>query len=289
MASLPENTDTLEAADGIRIFYRHYPADAERGRLVIAHGLGEHSGRYINILDCLLPLGFSIWLPDHRGHGKSGGKRGHIQDFRQYLFDLHAMVELARRDITRNQKTLLLGHSLGGLIALYYAQQYPEHVDGIVVSSPALGMIVAIPPLKKMLATLMSRLWPGLSLSNELNSGKISHDPDVVSAYENDPLVHDRVSARFFNELIGAMETVNRQTDLIQVPILMQLAGNDHLVDAESAECFYRRLKAPDRTLRIYPGFYHEIYNETQDRRNTALNDLRAWLVERAWGMDNDD
>lgn len=270
------------ADDGISIFYRNYPADPERGRLVIAHGLGEHSGRYVNVIERLQPLGFSIWVPDHRGHGKSGGKRGHISNFMQFLLDLHRLVELAGRDLSENQKCFLLGHSMGGLIALRYVQQHPQHVDGLVVSSPALGMIVKIPLIKSLLGSMMSRIWPGLTLGNELDSGKISHDPDAVSAYENDPLVHDRVSARFFTEFLGAMQTVHQQASLLRAPVLMQLAGDDHLVNAASSKQFYRKLETPDKTLHVYEGFYHEIYNETQDRREAALQDLEDWLGERA-------
>jgi alpha-beta hydrolase superfamily lysophospholipase len=243
--------------------------------------LGEHSGRYLNVVQRLLPLGFSIWVPDHRGHGQSGGKRGHVLDFRQYLSDIRLVVELAGSDLSFDQRCFLLGHSLGGLMALYYAQQHPEDLKGLVVSSPALGMVVEIPLFKRLMGSFMSRLWPGLSLGNELDSGKISHDPNVVRAYRDDPLVHERVSARFFTELLGAMATVNQQSASLRIPLIMQLAGDDHLVNAASAERFYGELKAPDKTLHVYPGFYHEIYNETQDRQEIAFRDLAAWLEER--------
>ncbi len=119
-----------------------------------------------------------------------------------------------------------------GLIAIYFAQRFPELVNGIVASSPALGMIIEVPAAKKILGSLMSFLWPSLTMGNELDADRISHDSNVVSAYENDPLVHDRVSSRFFTELLAAMETVNRQASSLRVPILMQVAGDDHLVNA---------------------------------------------------------
>jgi alpha-beta hydrolase superfamily lysophospholipase len=281
MSTLPEKTGTFEGSDGVDIFYRHYQAEPERARLVIAHGLGEHTGRYGNVIERMLPMGISVWAPDHRGHGQSEGKRGHVLNFMQYLTDMRSMIELARDGLDDDNKFFLLGHSTGGLIAIYFAQRFPELVDGIVASSPALGMIIEIPAAKKILGSLMSFLWPGLAMGNELDAGKISHDPEVVIAYNTDPLVHDRVSSRFFTEFMAAMETVNQQASSLRVPILMQVAGDDHLVNARTSEQFFEKLAVPDKTLHIYEGLYHEIYNELAGQREKVLEDLEDWLRER--------
>jgi len=278
MTALSEKTGEFSGSDGIKIFYRQYQAESERARMVIAHGLGEHSGRYGNVVERVLPKGFSVWVPDHRGHGQSGGKRGHILNFVQYLTDLRSMIELAKKDIPGEIPCFLLGHSMGGLIALYFAQRYPELIDGVVASSPCLGMVIEIPPVKKVLGSFMSYLWPGLIMGNELDATKISHDPDVVKAYENDPLVHDRVSARFFTELMAAMESVNHQASTLNVPVLMQVAGEDYLVDADSSKHFFERLTLQDKTLYVYDGAYHEIYNAPEDQKVKVLEDLEAWL-----------
>jgi len=278
MTALSGKTDEFSGSDGIKIFYRQYQAESERARMVIAHGLGEHSGRYGNVVERVLPKGFSVWVPDHRGHGQSGGKRGHILNFVQYLTDLRSMIELAKKDIPGEIPCFLLGHSMGGLIALYFAQRYPELIDGVVASSPCLGMVIEIPPVKKVLGSFMSYLWPGLIMGNELDATKISHDPDVVKAYENDPLVHDRVSARFFTELMAAMEFVNHQASTLNVPVLMQVAGEDYLVDADSSKHFFERLTLQDKTLHVYDGAYHEIYNAPEDQKVKVLEDLEAWL-----------
>jgi alpha-beta hydrolase superfamily lysophospholipase len=111
MSNLPEKTGTFAGSDGVDIFYRHYQANPERARLIIAHGLGEHSGRYGNVIERMLPLGFSVWAPDHRGHGQSGGKRGHVLNFMQYLTDMRSMIELARDGLNNDNKCFLLGHS----------------------------------------------------------------------------------------------------------------------------------------------------------------------------------
>ena len=276
-----EKTGSFAGSDGVNIFFRHYTAESERGRLVIAHGLGEHSGRYGNIIRRLLAKGISVWGLDHRGHGQSEGKRGHVLNFMQYLTDLHSMLDLAREGISAGRKCFLLGHSMGGLIAIYYAQRFPELIDGVLASSPALGMVIEIPAAKKILGSLMSFLWPSLTLGNELDAGKISHDPDVVSSYTNDPLVHDRVSSRLFTELMAAMETVNHQAATLQVPILMQVAGDDHLVNARTAAHFFDNLELQDKILHVYDGLYHEIFNEVEAQREQVFHDLEDWLEKR--------
>ena len=278
MAEYHEKTDTFASHDGVKIFYRHCQAADERARLVIAHGLGEHSGRYGNVVNRLLPVNYSLWIPDHRGHGRSGGKKGHVLNFEQYLLDLRLMVEMAREDLPQGRKIFLLGHSMGGLIALYFAMQSPELIDGVIASSPALGMVIEVPAVKNVLGKVMSLMWPGLLLGNELDATKISRDESVVKAYQDDPLVHDRVSARWFTEILSAMEAVNRQTSRMQIPLLMQVAGDDHLVNAQSSRQFFENLTVADKTLHMYDGLYHEIYNELDDQRQKVLGDLEAWL-----------
>ncbi len=281
MNTIAETTGHLVGSDGIEIFYRQYRAESERARMVIAHGLGEHSGRYGNVIERLLPNGISVWVPDHRGHGQSGGKRGHVLNFVQYLTDLRLTVELAKKDMPGEMPCFLLGHSTGGLIALYFAQRYPELIDGVAASSPLLGMVIEVPAIKKILGSLMSYVWPGLIMGNELDATKISHDPDVVKAYQTDSQVHDSVSARFFTEMMAAMESVNQQASTMSVPVLMQVAGDDYVVNADSSKLFFEKLTLEDKTLHVYDGLYHEIYNAPEDDKEKVLDDLEAWLEQR--------
>jgi alpha-beta hydrolase superfamily lysophospholipase len=278
MSEFAEKSGDFKANDGLKTYYRCYQSSGERARLVIAHGLGEHSGRYDNVVRQLMPLDISIWALDHRGHGQSDGKRGHILNFEQYVLDLHLLVELARETLPPGKKIFLLGHSMGGLIALYFAEKYQDIIDGVIASSPALGMVVAVPAIKNLLGKLMSFLWPGLSMGNELDATKISHDEAVVNAYQNDPSVHDRVTARWFTEFLSAIDTVNQQADQIHIPVLMQVAGDDHLVDAQASKHFFDKLAAEDKTLHVYEGLYHEIYNEVPEEKQKVLQDLEAWV-----------
>ena len=281
MPVLQEKTGSFKSNDGLKIFYREYRAVKERARLVIAHGLGEHSGRYGNVIKLLFPDDISIWALDHRGHGQSDGPRGHISSFNDYLNDLKGMVELAKAGIGENTSCFLLGHSMGGLISLMFALKHPDMIDGVIVSSPGLGMKVKIPGLKAFMGKVMSSIWPGLSLGNELDSSKISRDKEVVKKYDKDPLKHGKVSARWFTEFVGAMEEAHRLAPSLKVPILMQIAGDDHLVDAAASKSFYEKLGSKDKALRIYDGLYHEIYNELEPDRKKVLDDLENWITAR--------
>jgi len=178
-------------------------------------------------------------------------------------------------------KCFLLGHSMGGLIAINYAISRQDTIDGLIISSPSLGVAVKVPAVKAVLGKAMSSLWPGLSLNNELDASKISHDEKVVAAYRNDPLVHDRVTARWFTEFLSAMENANNQVSQIKAPFLMQIAGDDHLVNAAASKAFFEKLTSKDKTLHVYNGLYHEIFNEKEEERKSALDDLENWVGSR--------
>lgn len=276
MGTLAESTNTFDSSDGLKIFYRIYQAANERGRIVIAHGLGEHSGRYGNVVDCLVPKGFTCWALDHRGHGQSGGARGHVARFDEYIADLKTMIGIAKEGMPDGVKCFLLGHSMGGLIVLNFALRYPDMIDGVIASSPAFGLPKDPPAIKFALGKIISRIKPTLTIGNELDKTKISHDAEVVRAYQDDPLVHDRITARWSTEFFSAMELTNRQASEIKVPTLVQAAGDDHLVSAPATRAFFEKLTLADRTLHVYDGLYHEIYNEPD--RNRVLNDLEGWL-----------
>jgi acylglycerol lipase len=280
---LHETTGHFSGDKGLKIFYRHLPAEKEKMRLVIAHGLGEHSGRYANVASRLVPEGVSIWALDFCGHGQSEGKRGHVHNFGQYVSDLDKLLDIASEGVPTDSKIFLLGHSLGGLIALNYALRFPDKLHGIVVSSPVLAFKIKVPAVKIVLGSVMSAVWPGLSMANELDPTKISHDKSVVDAYIHDPLVHNRVTARWFTEFAAAMEKIRQSAPELKVPILMQIAGNDFLVDASASESFFNHLSLEDKTIHVYSDLFHEIYNEPEKERAAVLDDLHTWLEARLY------
>jgi acylglycerol lipase len=271
-------TGTLKGKGGFDLFYRHIPADNERARVVIAHGLGEHSGRYGNVINRIVPKGCSVWAIDHQGHGNSGGGRGHVDAWDNYVSDLGLLVDLAHKDLPEGRKVILLGHSMGGLIALHYALSRPKTIDYLIVSSPLVGMIVEVPKVKGTLGKVMSSIWPTLSLSNELDPKMISKDREAVQAYSSDPLVHGKVSARWFTELLSAIDRVQELAPKLAVPTLMMVAGDDHLVNPKSSQEMFGKLTVEDKTLHVYDGYYHEIFNAPLDDREKVLADLETWL-----------
>jgi alpha-beta hydrolase superfamily lysophospholipase len=280
MAEFSVDYGSFKGVDGISLFYRKYQAKAEKARMVIAHGLGEHSGRYGNIVDRLLPRGISVWVPDHRGHGQSDGPRGHVSSFYQYVDDLHALVALSHEHLPEGMKVFLLGHSLGGLIALRFVARYPAVIDRVIVSSPALGVPGGLPAVRGFFSRVMSILWPTLGFANGLDASKISHDKEIVRAYLDDSLVHARVTARWFTEFISAMEAAHRSAPEIELPLLMQLAGDDHLTSVDASKRFFEGVSSADKTLYVYEDLYHEIYNENAQQRGYVLDDLDTWIMK---------
>jgi len=281
MASIQEQTDHFKSSDGTRIFYRRMIPEIARFQIVISHGLGEHSGRYGHVVDALCPLGAAIWIADHRGHGNSRGKRGHVNDFNDYVGDLKRLVSMAAADGGTDLPTLLLGHSMGGLIALSFARQYPDDIDGLIVSSPLLGVSPLPPLLLRGMARLLSTAWPTLSLSNKLDPAFISHDAEQVAAYRQDERVHATISARWFVRCLAEVRRTGGAARDIRTPVLMQIAGDDRLVDPMASLAYYEALTAADKTLCHYETLYHEIYNETLPEREQVLDDLKNWISER--------
>jgi alpha-beta hydrolase superfamily lysophospholipase len=281
MSDIRQKTATFEGLDGTTLFYRQFIPEEERFRVVVSHGLGEHSGRYANLVDTLCPMGASLWAHDHRGHGRSQGKRGHVNDFNDYVRDLNQLIAMARATQPEGRPLILIGHSMGGLVALSFVRQYPRIVDGLIVSSPLLGLPKPPPRALGAVVRSLSIVWPTLSLNNKLDPARISHDPAVVSAYTRDERVHSRISARWFVRCMSEIEATVGSPGAIADPILMQIAGDDHLVSAPAALAYFDALTVGDKTLCHYETLYHEIYNETGPEREKVLEDLQQWVASR--------
>jgi len=272
---------TLDRSQDPPLFYRCCRAANEKGRMVIVHGLGEHSGRYLALADHLVNLGFSLWIPDLRGHGKSGGARGHVDVFDDYVRDAGAVLDLAMADNPETLPVFLLGHSMGGLVAVLVALEQQDRLGGLVLSSPALGVAAKLPAVKKIAVTILARLFPRMGIKNELDPQNVSRDPQTVKRYIADPLVHDRVSTRWFAQFMQAIEKANNRAADIQLPVLVQAAGEDRLVSTPAVQAFFENLTDSDRKLNVYADLFHEIYNETEPDRQAVIDDLTAWLAAR--------
>ncbi len=271
--------ESLTTGDGLRLHLQRWPAaGAAHGTVQIVHGLGEHIGRYAALAEVLNAAGWHVAGHDHRGHGRSEGARGTIDGPQCLLADLSAVSDHVRE----GGRLVLLGHSLGGLIAARFvaeglrnpASRWFRDVDGLVLSSPALDP--GLSALQRLQLALASRLVPDLRLANGLKPAWISRDPEVVRRYEQDPLVHDRVTARLVRFIVEAGQTVRSCAPRWQVPTLLLWAGADRCVAPAGSAAFAAAAPAGVVTAQAFPTLYHEIFNEPE--REQVLGHLIRWL-----------
>jgi alpha-beta hydrolase superfamily lysophospholipase len=244
--------------------------------IVISHGLAEHGGRYAALAERLVGRGYGVYALDHRGHGRSAGPRANVERFSYLVSDLGGFLGRAQREHP-DATTFLLGHSMGGAIALATALRSPGSLKGLVLSAPALAAGEAVPALKEFAVRLLSRFAPNTGALT-LPATAISRDPAVVRAYESDPLVfRGAIPARTLVELLEAMATFPDDVPRLRLPVLVQHGTADRLVPLAATRPLYERLGNPkQRTLRIYEGLFHEAYNEPE--REQVFADLEVWI-----------
>ena len=244
--------------------------------VVISHGLAEHGGRYAALAEHLVGRGHGVYALDHRGHGRSAGPRANIERFSYLVSDLGTFVGRAQRQHP-DATLFLLGHSMGGAVALAAALRNPGSLKGLVLSAPALAAGEAVPPLKEFAVRLLSRVAPNTGALT-LPASAISRDPAVVRAYETDPLVfRGSIPARTLVELLEAMATFPDAIHKLRLPVLVQHGTADRLVPLAATRPLYDRLGNPKlRSIRLYEGLFHEAYNEPE--REQVLADLEAWM-----------
>jgi alpha-beta hydrolase superfamily lysophospholipase len=271
---------TLATPDGIDLHLRRWQAaGTPRGTVQIVHGLGEHIGRYERVALALNAAGWNVAGHDLRGHGKSGGPRGTIAEQRSMLDDVALVTDHLRgAKVGAPQRPhVLLGHSMGGLIAATLCAEAPplREVDGLVLSSPALDP--GLGTGQKLLLALAAPLAPRLRLGNGLNPEFVSRDPAVVAAYRADPLVHDRVTPRLVRFIVDGGRYAIERAPHWKVPTLLMWAGADRLVAPRGSAAFASAAPPGLVTAREWPGLYHEIFNEPE--RQQVLATLTAWLA----------
>lgn len=261
------------------IYYQTWlPEMDTKAVLLVVHGLGEHSGRYGNVVNHFVPLGYAVYAFDLIGHGKSEGMREYIERFEDYT-DLLTMFYTQVISWQPGKPIFLLGHSMGGTIACYYLLDHQEQFKGAVISAPLIKLSDTISPATVRMGKILSRLAPKAGLLT-LDASLISRDPAVVAAYVNDPLVfHQKTTARLSAELLRAMLRVAAEIHKISTPFIAVQASEDKLVDPGGAQMLYDQASSRDKTLKIYPGLYHEVFNEPE--RAQVLGDVETWLEAR--------
>lgn len=256
---------------------RWQPDGPAKASLAIVHGFGEHSGRLGNVIDWFVPKGYTVYAFDLRGHGRSEGRRGHINDWDDLLEDVGILLDWARSDAP-DLALFLLGLSVGGLIALDFASHRGQDLAGVIASAPALGAL-PIAPLKIALARVMARVWPTFTQDAQLDATALSRDASVGEAYVSDPLVHGFATARYGMEMLGAIPRVQSEAVLVDVPCLIVHGSADQFIPPDCSREYFDKLTVADKTRLEYDGYCHEVFNEIGKER--VLADVESWIEER--------
>ncbi|WP_041451243.1 alpha/beta hydrolase [Hoyosella subflava] len=264
---------------GTRINYSVWKPDREPvGIVVISHGLGEHAERYAHVAEEFNRLGLVVYAPDHRGHGRSGGRRLGLRTWRDYTADLHTMFAIARRHHT-GVPAVLLGHSMGGTIALTYALDHPEGLSAVILSAPAIQLATGTPKLIVTLGKTLGRYLPFVPVE-KISADDVSRDPVVVEQYKNDPLVHHSfVPAGLARHLVLTMEALPLRLSRLRVPLLVLHGSEDKLTAVAGSRSVPDLISETDCTLHVYSGLYHELFNEPEKKQ--VLDDVIEWLEPR--------
>ncbi|MEO6972707.1 MAG: lysophospholipase [Rhodoferax sp.] len=275
---------TFTAGDGENLALYDWPAHTgfrPRGMVLLVHGLGEHMGRYEKLARRLGSWGFEVRGYDQYGHGESGGPRGGLTCGTRLLDDLGDIVDDTRAGLNRRKmagtRLILLGHSLGGLVAARFVSLKLRPVDALVLSSPALD--AGLSGVQKFLVATLPKIAPNLRVGNGLDARYLSHDPAVMAAYRADPRVHDRIAARLALFIADAGRATLMEAPRWNVPTLVMWAGQDKLVNPAGSRAFADAAPKQALTSKCFDGLYHEIFNEQEPEPVFAV--LKAWLDQR--------
>ncbi|MHB8657870.1 MAG: alpha/beta hydrolase [Solirubrobacteraceae bacterium] len=273
----PGEPGTLPGLGGLAIHWRRWLPAGGRARavVVIAHGAGEHCGRYLHVAGRLVSEDYAVYALDHRGHGRSEGPRALLDRMSHAVADLDTLIGLAAGE-QPSRDIFLLGHSMGATISLAYAMAHADRLAGLILSGPLAALEAASPPVRLM-ARLLSVLTPRLGVI-AVDASRVSRDPVVVQSYLSDPLVHHgKLPARTVAELAAAIETFPHGVRAIRVPTLILYGTADTLAPTTGSLMLAERLGAPDKQTIAYDGLYHEILNEPEHAR--VMEDLSRWLA----------
>lgn len=251
------------------------PKGNPKAIILLIHGMGEHSSRYVHVADYLTKHGYAILANDRVGHGKSKGKRGHVNKYDQLLDDVIKLHSEATRKFP-GIPVFLYGHSMGGGIVLNYIQRNPKNgLKGVIATSPALQLAFEPPAFKIILGKMMRSIYPGFSQTNEINPDHISRDKAVVDAYKKDPMVHNLITAETGMGLLEWGKEIISKAGKLSVPLLLMHGSGDKLTSHKGTEAFAQKAEG-DITLKIWEDMYHELHNEPE--KEEVLKFILDWL-----------
>ncbi len=247
---------SLITHDGVQLAAYHWLNAASSKHIFVAHGLGEHAQRYRQIAEFCCAEGYNVHALDHRGHGSSAGARGHISQWKNFAHDLQQFIS------PYAGTKFLIGHSMGGAVAVLYQLLYPGAVHAVALSGPATDLSLPVPTWKVISAATLSTLWPTLALASEVDPTLVCADPAVVRDYQQDPLVHNRVSARFFTDYLRTIDFIKERAHTIKTPVAIWHGAEDKIVEPWISADLFARLCCPAKQREVVDGAYHEILFE---------------------------
>ncbi len=267
----------LRAPAGPSLYYQSWiPVEDCTAILLIAHGLAEHSGRYEHFAAFFVARGYAVFALDHIGHGKSDGDRCHIERFSEYTDGISLLLDRAHEECS-GIPVILVGHSMGGLMATSFLIEHQAEIDACVLSGAALKPAVDLSLIQGLVMRFFSRFLPKLRVL-QLDASEISRNPEVVNRYRKDPLVFSgKVTARLAEQLFSEMKRVEDRAADIELPMLILHGSADGLTSPEGSKMLHQKISSRDKKLTIYEGLYHEIYNEPE--QDEVMTDVANWLA----------
>jgi alpha-beta hydrolase superfamily lysophospholipase len=269
----------FDGIDDVRIVYDVWTPDTTpRGVVILAHGLGEHARRYDHVVARFGREGLITYALDHRGHGRSSGKRVLVKDISEYTGDFDTLVGIAAKEHPGRTR-IVLGHSMGGGIVFAYGVEHPDDYAAMVLSGPAVDAQDGVSPVMVVVAKLLGKIVPGLPVE-QLPTDAVSRDPDVVAAYNADPMVHHgKLPAGIARALIGVGETMPQRAGALTAPLLVVHGEQDKLIPVDGSRHLVDCVGSADVHLKVYPELYHEVFNEPE--RAVVLDDVSSWIEVR--------
>ena len=270
----------LLSFDGTPLFFRILSPQTKNlaGRVLILHGMGEHGGRYLALAGHLAACGFESVVPDLRGFGKSGGPRAFANAYSVFHSDLSAILSFVEKSRTK-APLFYLGHSFGGLLVSSYLAVCQVPADGLILSSPLFGIASRVPAWRHVLGLLTAFCFPRYSQATSVIPEALTHDEALIELYKKDTLIYHRITAGLYVEMLKLMNERSRVARALTLPTLVLQAGDDRIVDKEKTLLFYEELAATDKKMQLFPGLYHELFNEKE--RESIFGAVSAWLQVR--------
>ena len=266
--------------DGLKMHMSTWIPDNEKPRalLIAIHGIGSHGYTLKNIGEYFAERGLAVFAPDMRGFGHYTGFKGHVMSFDEYIEDMYN-ISMQVKDRFLNKIVYLFGHSLGGQHVIRYVSTYPKDIDGVILSCPAVSQTLAFGLGKRIAGEILSLF----NIKRYFDSGRdrtlSTHDTEVIAEWDKDPLIFEQVTARFGIQGLKALKRAYASGKFIKLPVLLQQAGDDRMVDPARNKAFFDSLASPDKTWRLYDGFYHSLHHELEKER--VLQDMETWFEKR--------